>query len=182
MTNKIGLFTALISFLIGTILLIIFYLTNSYSMTLFGMIFIAIAGIINLVVLVKVLINLINEKENRKKHILTSGIMILNIPIAVFYFFIVMFLMSTMRISLINETGAKLTDLKIIGGETKIINELGVGERQTEWIPIKSENPIILEYRIDGETKRETIYSYSVTGERINHRIGNNSDRIENTY
>lgn len=108
--------------------------------------------------------------------------MILNVPIAILYFYIVMFLMSTMRISLINETGAKLYDLKIIGGENKIIYELGVGERQTEWIPIKSENPIILEYRIDGETKREIIYSYPVTGERINHRIGNKSDRIENTY
>jgi hypothetical protein len=182
MTNRFGLFTALISFIIGTLLLIVFYFTNSYSLSIFGIFFIAIAGIINLGVLIKVLINLINDKENRKKHILTSGVMILNVPIAILYFYIVMFLMSTMRISLINETGAKLYDLKIIGGENKIIYELGVGERQTEWIPIKSGNPIILEFRIDGETKRETIYSYPVTGERINHRIGNKLDRIENTY
>jgi len=146
------------------------------------MIFIAIAGIINLGILIKVLINLINEKENRKKYILTSGIMILNIPIAILYFYIVMFLLSTMRISLINETGSKLTNLKIIGGETKLINELEVGERQTEWVEIKSENPIVLEYNIDGEIKRESIHSYPVTGKRINHRIGNKSNRIEKTY
>jgi hypothetical protein len=182
MTNKIGLFTALISFLIGTILLIIFYLTNSTSITIYGMIFIAVAGIINLGVFVKVLINLINEKENRKKYILTSGIMLLNIPIVILYFYIVMFLMSTMRITFINETGTKLTNLKIIGGETKIIKELGVGERQTEWIGIKFENDFILEYKIDGEIKREMVYSYAVTGDRINHRIGNKSDRIEKVY
>jgi hypothetical protein len=182
MTNRFGLFTALISFIIGTILLIVFYLTNSYSLSIFGIFFIAIAGIINLGVLIKVLINLINDKENRKKHILTSAVMISNIPIAILYFYIVMFLMSTMRISLINETGAKLTDLKIIGGETKFINELGIGERKAEWVKIKSEKPIILEYSIDGEIKGESIHSYPITGERINHRIGKKSDRVENTY
>ncbi|WP_298371015.1 hypothetical protein [uncultured Lutibacter sp.] len=182
MTNKYGLSTALISFIIGTLLLVAFYFSNSISITIFGIFFIAIAGIVNLSVLIKVLINLIKEKEHRKKHMLTSGIIILNIPIAILYFYIVMFLLNTMRISLINETGSNLTDLKIIGGETKLINELKTGDKQTEWVEIKSETPIILQYKLNGEIKTESIHSYPVTGERINHRIGNNSNKIENTY
>ncbi len=179
MTNKIGLFTALISFLIGTILLIIFYFTNSTTITGYGIIFIAIAGIINAGVFVKVLIDLINEKENKKKYYLTSGIMLLNIPIVILYFYFVMILMNTMRVTFINETGREISELKIIGGEIKTIEKLGVGEKQTEWIGIKSENNLTIEYHINGEIKTELVYSYMITGDRINHRIGNKSDRIE---
>ncbi len=182
MINKIGLYTALISFLIGTILLTIFYFTNSTTVTLYGMIFIGIAGLINSGVLVKVLIDLINEKKNRKKYFITTGIMLLNIPVVVIYFYFVMILMSTMRVTFINETGREISELKIIGGEIKTIDKLGVGEKQTEWIGIKSENNLTLEYHIDGEIKTELIDSYMITGKRINHRIGNKSDRIEKVY
>jgi len=179
MTNKIGLFTALISFLIGTILLIIFYFTDSMAISSFGMIFIVIAGIINAGVFIKVLIDLINEKENRKKYFFTSGIMLLNIPIVLVYFYFVMILMNTMRVSFINETGSEISQLKIIGGEPKSIEKLEIGEKQTKWIAIKYDNDLILEYEIDGEIKTEMIYSYMVVGKKIEHRIGNKNNLID---
>jgi len=178
MTNKIGLFTALTSFLIGTILLIIFYFTNSTVITGYGIIFIIIAGLINAGVFVKVLTDLINEKKNRKKYFFTSGIMLLNIPVVVIYFYFVMILMSTMRVTFINETGREISDLKIIGGEPKSIEKLEIGEKQTEWIPIMSDNDLILEYEIDGELKTEMIFSYMVVGEKFEHRIGNKNNQI----
>ncbi len=33
-----------------------------------------------------------------------------------------------------------------------------------------------------GEIIEEVVYSYMITGERINHRIGNKSDSIEKAY
>ena len=179
MTNKIGLFTALSSFLIGTILLIIFYFTNSTTITGYGIIFIGIAGIINAGVFVKVLIDLINEKENKKKYYLTSGIMLLNIPIVILYFYFVMILMNTMRVTFINETGREISELKIIGGEPKSIEKLEIGEKQTKWIAIKNDNDLILEYEIDGEIKTEMVYSYMVVGKKIKHRIGNKNNLID---
>ena len=158
MTNRIGRFTALISFLIGTMILIIFYFTDSSAITEFGMIFIVVAGIINAGVFVKVFIDLINEKENRKKYFFTSGIMILNIPIVLAYFYFVMILMNTMRVSFINETGREITNLKIIGGEPKSIEKLEIGEKQTKWVAINSINDLILEYEFNGEVKTEMIY------------------------
>ncbi len=179
MTNRIGRFTALISFLIGTIILIIFYFTDSSAITEFGMIFIVVAGIINAGVFVKVLIDLINEKESRKKYVFTSGIMLLNIPIVLAYFYFVMILMNTMRESFINETGREITNLKIIGGEPKSIEKLEIGEKQTKWIAINSINDLILEYEFNGEVKTEMIYSYMVVGKKIEHRIGNKIKLIE---
>ena len=54
MINKIGVYTALVSFLIGTLLLVIFYFTYSSIIAYYGLIFIIIVGIINLVILVKI--------------------------------------------------------------------------------------------------------------------------------
>ena len=179
MTNRSGRFTDLLSFLIGTMILIIFYFTDSSAITEFGMIFIVVAGIINAGVFVKVFIDLINEKENRKKYFFTSGIMILNIPIVLAYFYFVMILMNTMRVSFINETGREITNLKIIGGEPKSIEKLEIGEKQTKWVAINSINDLILEYEFNGEVKTEMIYSYMVVGKKIEHRIGNKIKLIE---
>jgi len=55
-----------------------------------GMYFVLIAGIINTGILLGVLKKLITEKENRKENLITSGIILLNIPIAIIYFHFVM--------------------------------------------------------------------------------------------
>jgi len=184
MTNKIGRFTALISFLIGTVFLIVFYFTNSVTITINGLIFTVIAGIINLGVFVKVLVDLKNEKENRKKYFRTSGIMLLNIPIVLLYFYFVIILMNTMRVTLINETGREISQLRIIGGEPKTIDKLDIGEKRTKWIAIKGDNSLSIEYNIDGETKKETIYGYitSFSGDKIKYAIGDEIKPIDETY
>jgi len=87
MIHRIGIYTAITSFIIGTVMFLIFYFTNyGYLVMIPGIIFVIIAGIINTGIIIKIVVNLINEKENRKKYLITSGIMILNIPIALIYY------------------------------------------------------------------------------------------------
>ncbi len=95
-----------------------------------------------------------------------------------------MFLMNTMRVTLINETGREITQIKIFGGESKTIEKLDVGEKQTEWIDIISDNSLSIEYSIDGEIKKELIYGYitSFSGDRLKFRIGNEIKPINETY
>jgi len=178
MLNKIGIYTALTSLIIGTLLLLFFYFTNSNEIAGFGIYFIIVAGIINLIIIALLLAEILTDKENRKKNLKTSIIMLLNIPVLVLYFYFVMFLLSIMRVTFINDTGKIITDLKIIGGEPKTIEKLEKGESQTEWITIKSDNDLILEYEIDGELKTEMIYSYMTSGEKFEHRIGNKNNQI----
>lgn len=178
MLNKIGIYTTLTSFLIGTLLLLFFYFTNSNEIAGFGIYFIIVAGIINLIIIALLLAEILADKDNRKRNLKTSRIMLLNIPVLVLYFYFVMFLLSIMRITFINDTGKIITDLKIIGGEPKTIEKLEKGESQTEWIKIISENDLVLEYKIDREIKTEMIYSYMISGEIFKYKIGNKSNQI----
>ncbi|MGV8944949.1 MAG: hypothetical protein ACOH1N_00845 [Lutibacter sp.] len=178
MLNKIGIYTTLTSFLIGTLLLLFFYFTNSNEIAGFGIYFIIVAGIINLIIIALLLAEILTDKDNRKRNLKTSRIMLLNIPVLVLYFYFVMFLLSIMRITFINDTGKIITDLKIIGGEPKTIEKLEKGESQTEWIKIISENDLVLEYKIDREIKTEMIYSYMISGEIFKYKIGNKSNQI----
>lgn len=183
MTPKIGFYTALLSFLIGSLLLILFYLTSSSNIIALGIFFIGIAGIINTGVFIKVIFEILKEKRNKKKYYITAGVMLLNIPIVVLYFYTVLFLMTATRVTFINDTGKEISALKIMGGELKTIEKLSVGEKQSEWFQIKFEDNLLVEYLIDGHLKTDNIGDgYMITGKKINHRMGRNSDNIENTY
>ena len=181
MKNKIGIYSALTSFLIGTILMLIFYFTGSNDIIGISLYFIGIAGFVNFGILLVLIIDILTEKENRKKNLRTSGIILLNVPVIILYFYFAMFLLSIMRITFINETEKIITDLKIIGGELKTINELEIGEKKTEWISIISGNDLVLEYKIGGEIKTEMVYSYMITGKKFKHRIGNDTNQINQT-
>lgn len=86
MTNRNRIYTAIISFVLGTILFLIFFLTNYRDQVITpGIIFVIIAGIVNTVVLFKLLKELLNNKEKRRKNLMTSVIILLNIPIAAIY-------------------------------------------------------------------------------------------------
>jgi len=89
--NKIGIYTAIISFIIGTIFFLCFFYTD-YGIGLMetGIIFVIIAGIVNTLVLFKLLKEFINNKEKRRKNLMTSAIILLNIPIAAIYFHFVL--------------------------------------------------------------------------------------------
>ena len=184
MINKIGTYTALTSFLIGSLLLLIFYFSNSSDIPLLGYFFIIIAGLVNLGIFIVLMVKILTEINNRKKYIRTSAIMLLNIPVVVIYFYFVIVLMNTMRITFINETGNLITDLKIVGGEPKTIEKLDIGEKQTKWIEIKGDSSLSIEYKINGELRTELIYGYitSFSGAKVKYRIGKETKPIDETY
>ncbi|MCX2678477.1 hypothetical protein OOZ15_00850 [Galbibacter sp. EGI 63066] len=173
MINKTGIYTAVLTFLISTVLLIIYYFTNSPVIILIAPIFIAIAAILNIGILFLLVIRVVNRKNKRKKHLKTSGLMLLNISIALLYFKFAMFLINHMVITLVNNTGETLTDIKIIGGETKTIDRLGIGKKDIEWIYIVKDNSLSLEYKIDNEVRKEKVHGYTIgySGKRIKYSI-----------
>ncbi|PWK17684.1 hypothetical protein [Xanthomarina spongicola] len=181
MINKIGVYTALVSFLIGTLLLVIFYFTYSSIIAYYGLIFIIIVGIINLVILVKIVFDYNTKRENKKEYLRTALIMLLNIPIVICYTYFVIFLMNTMIVTLINETGREISQIKIIGGEPTQILKLEIGEVKTKWVGITNDNSLMIEYNVDGEIRQEVIYGYvtSFSGSRIKYKIGNETKPID---
>jgi hypothetical protein len=184
MLDKIGKYTALISFLIGTLLLLIFYYTDSTEITGFGIYFIIIAGILNLIIIALLLAEILSNKENRNRNLKTTGLMLLNIPIVFVYFYFVMILLNTLRITFINETGKPISDIKIIGGKPATIEKLKIGESQTKWIGIENDNLLTIEYNINGEKETDTIFGYitSFSGQKLKYRIGKETKPIDEKY
>lgn len=170
---KLGQLIALISFLLGTVIFGLYYLTSHSILLFVGYGFIASAGLLNIVVLFAILIKAGKDKENRTQLIRTSGIMLLNIPVMIAYSWITIILLGTMRITFTNELNTQITDINIIGCGGGHIDKLEVGESETIWVSITGDCSISVDYLSDGQRKEEMVAGYvtSNMGQKANHKI-----------
>jgi heme/copper-type cytochrome/quinol oxidase subunit 2 len=170
---KLGRTTALISFLAGTIIFGLYYLTSAFELLFVGYGFIALIGLINIGVLIAILIKARKDNENRSRLLKTCGLMILNIPVMIAYCWVAIILLGTMRITFTNGTETELTDINIIGCGGGHIDKLKVGESETVWVSITGDCSIFIDYVSDGQTKKETVAGYvtSSMGQKLNHKI-----------
>lgn len=170
---RLGQITALISFLLGTTIFGLYYLTSDSNLLFVGYGFIVLIGLVNIGIFNSILLKALNDKENRKSFLRTGIIMLLNIPIMILYCGIAMILIETMRITFTNQTGKEITDIKIIGCGGGHIDNLEVGESETVWVSITGDCSISIEYVFDGQRKVEQVAGYvtSGMGQKLNHRI-----------
>jgi len=178
---NLGKGTALISFIIGTLIFGIYFLTSNSDLLFIGYGFIVLAGIVNLIILIAILAKLNSDLTNRKRLLKTSGLMLINLPIMFLFIWFSIILIGNMRITFTNSTQNKLTDIKIVGCETEHISELKPNESKTVWVGITGDCSITLEYMENGKLKKETVAGYvtSGMGQKMNHKIdGKNKDII----
>ena len=157
---KLGRGTALFSFIIGTIIFGLYYSTSTFELLFIGYGFIALIGLINIIVLISILIKAQKEKTNRKRLLNTSGLMLLNIPIIIAYCWAAIILLGTMRITFINETDTTINDINIIGCGGGHIEKLAIGESKTVWVEITGDCSIYIDYLSNGKRKEETVAGY----------------------
>ncbi len=171
---KLGRQTALISFLLGTGIFGLYFLTSSFELLFVGYGFIALTGLINFGVLISILLKAKKNKDNRKKLLTTCGLMLLNIPLMLFYCWVVIILLNTMRITFTNSTTSILTDINIIGCETEHIDELEARQSKTVWVGITGDCTINIDYLSDGHRKEDNVAGYvtSSMGQKMKHNIG----------
>lgn len=169
----IGRLTALISFLLGTLIFGLYFRTSSSSLLFLGYGFIVLIGLINLGVLYAVLARANRDKENRKRLMRTSALMLFNIPILLVYCWISIVLIGTMRITFTNNTGTQLTDINIVGCDGGHMDKLEIGESKTVWVAVTGDCTIHLDYLSNGQRKGETVAGYvtSSMGKKVNHII-----------
>lgn len=89
---KIGRLTAAWSFIIGTILFLSYQITNRSILLPIGLYYIFFAFIINIIVLLVLIVSVLNDRENWISHLKVIGFLLLNIPVTLFYLFIMNFL------------------------------------------------------------------------------------------
>ena len=86
---KTSKLTFIISFLIGTGLLITYVATNEFNIAIVGFYYVIAALFFNLIVLINNVICMYTHNAYRKMLLYSSLLLLLNIPIAIFYFGIV---------------------------------------------------------------------------------------------
>jgi hypothetical protein len=175
---KLGRQTALISFLLGTGIFGLYFLTSSFELLFIGYGFIGLAGLLNASVLISILLKAKNDKDNRIKLFTTCGLMLLNIPVMLFYCWIVIILLNTMRITFTNSTQTTLTNINIVGCGGEHIDKLESGESETVWVDITGDRSINIDYLSDGKKKEESVASYLTNsmGQKMKHNIGGKNE------
>jgi hypothetical protein len=168
---------AIISFLVGTFIFLLYFLTSSFGLLFVGYGFIAIVGLINIGVLVPLLLRAYKVKENRRKILLTCGLMLLNIPTMLIYCWFAILLLNTMRVTFINTTKTTLTNIDIIGCEPKQIDKLEPNESKTVWIAITGDCSLGIEYLSNGQKKSESVVGYCTNdmGQKMVYKIGSDN-------
>lgn len=171
---RLGRQTALISFVLGTGILGLYFLTSSDEIILIGFDFIALTGLINIGVLISILVKISKDQVNRKKLLTTCGLMLLNIPVMLFYCWVAIILLNTMRITFTNSTQTTLTNINIVGCGGGQIDKLDVGESETVWVDITGDCSININYSTNGQQKEESISGYItlLMGRKMKHNIG----------
>lgn len=86
---KLPLWTAGISFGLGTILLLLYLINKENYVMVFGFIYVAGALVVNIVVLFVLLILSNILAEYRRQILEATAVMLLNIPVAIIYIFII---------------------------------------------------------------------------------------------
>jgi len=83
--NKTALLIALISFLFGTILLLIFHLHHTLLIVRIGLLYVIIATVLNTIILIDLSISSFVNSQYQKENRITILIFLLNIPITIGY-------------------------------------------------------------------------------------------------
>jgi hypothetical protein len=79
--------TAIISFLIGTLLFVSYFIFPKWDNIIFiGLLYVLAAIFFNMIVFINLLINFITEPSERKSILIQTAIVLTNIPIAFIYF------------------------------------------------------------------------------------------------
>jgi hypothetical protein len=157
--DKYTRIVALLSFIIGTAFLIIFYLTGNKEIFYLGGIFVFFAVIINIINIIILIYLLI--KHNKKSNKISLFITLANFPIFVFSIFLFDYLgMSGTRVDLINISGSKISNVYITGPEQKSIGTLEIDEKVSlGWMSL-SDGSIDIHYVIQADTITENVYRF----------------------
>lgn len=164
--NKLGVITAILSFLIGTIVFGCYFFTSDGLFMFLGYFFILLAGLVNIIVIILITVSY----QNLKKALRVIMLMLLNIPISIFYVWFSLILSSTERITIVNLTDTDIIDVNVFGCEKEHIKKIEANSSTTVWISISGDCEVNISYNAGGEIKTGNIIGYTTPG---NGRITN---------
>jgi hypothetical protein len=149
-------------FIIGTGILIWFYLNPSSFVAFVAYQFTILAIIVNWIYAGVLLFNFLKARISIPVLLKSLGVTVLNIPVGILYAYIMVWLLSYARITFKNSTGTDLGVIRIEGCQEKEITDLKNDDSRTVWIKIPGDCAIAIAYELNGEQRRETVIGYLV--------------------
>lgn len=127
--NSTARLIALLSFLGGTVIFVWHYNSNQWFLVDYGACFILVAAFLNIVAIVVLIISALINREKRS-YLLSIGLLLLNIPLALSYAYITYQCMNEAKHTFINGTKAEMTGIQICGcGSNTSIAKMKPGEK-----------------------------------------------------
>lgn len=151
-----------------------YYFTMSDVGALLGYAYTGIAVLVGIIYLILIGFKVFSKKIPASTGLKCAGVVLLNLPVATVYFYFVMILMTTARITFENTTGRDISAVSIGGCASEEIGEMKSGESKTVWVMIKSDCSLVLFYKLDREPKLETPFPSLThnTGMIATYKIG----------
>ncbi len=178
---QIGRYTAIASFILGSVIFLSYVISDNSQLLFIGYFFIIAVGIVNLFILLWLMCQTSEDQEIRKGLTRSKLLIVANIPIAIGYFFAVIYLLSYLRITFTNKTGEVITNIRIVGCDKKSINQLKPHEAVTKWIGINGDCSVYVKYIANGHENHEVAVGYAsgLMGQRLKYDIGSNIEAIQ---
>lgn len=103
-----------------------------------------------------------NNWSARRKANRNILLILLNIPLYVFYIWFASYLIDTERITIINNGESEVTDIRIFGaGDYDRIDKMEKGASYTVWVHMTYEGSIKMLYKENGKEKGRSLIGYS---------------------
>ncbi|MCX6154009.1 MAG: hypothetical protein NT007_07610 [Candidatus Kapabacteria bacterium] len=149
---------ALVTFLLGSLLFSVQFLSSESSIAFVAFFFILIAGAVNSIVVILLIIHYIKITTDRGRIVRTILTVALNVPVALFYTWFFYLLINTMRISFVNETNSIVGGITIEGcDQASYIERLSVGESKTVWVKINNDCMVTVRYKMGAIEINENV-------------------------
>ena len=156
---KVGKKAAIYSLIIGSAIFVFFYKTGEIYFLIGGLLFAIMAAIVNSVFIISFLIHCLKDVD-RTKFFGTFCLMVVNIPVCIFYYYCSLYLLNTMRITFVNEYQNEIKKINILGCERNFIDKIEPGESKTVWIEIPNDCSISVNYLHNEKKVSENVIGY----------------------
>lgn len=171
--------TGLVSLLLGTALLVLYFFSNDLMVAFVSAPVVLIIGLYNLKLLLQLLWRAQIEPENRRAFWRTGALLSLNLPVALGYAKLVLVLSNTLVVRLVNDTQQPLWHMVVQGcGQPRPLADLPPGRTTIVWLPITRdcfERTVLVQYRVGPATRQTIIDGYVIEGHRLNVKLGSGS-------
>jgi hypothetical protein len=157
MNFKFGLKLTIAFFLIGTVILLVYYSTMSPMVALLAFQYTMLAMLVSWVFAGFLLFKFLRRQITLSELLKTVAVMLVNIPVGILYAYIMALLLKYARVEIQNISELSITNIVLKGCEEKSMSDLESGDHETAWIKLQDSCSVILAYTINGEQRQDTV-------------------------